>query len=106
MRILDGNFATRMSRFMMIAAISLGACSTPLVGTIPCDEMTCGSGQLCAEGRNAPDDGSVPAMCLTVPASCPISDCSSDQCSFCIHELCHCTAQGCYVLVRGRTISC
>lgn len=104
--------ATRMSRFAILAAISFAACTrqTSLGGSTDCDDMTCGTGQLCVPARAAPDDGSIPSRCVEVPYTCQIYDCDSNggpSCSGCILSLCGCApGTSCFIVVRGRTLTC
>ena len=105
-----------MSQLFVVSAIA--ACGgdaaqvdagNSLAGSITCDEMSCGTGDLCRPSMNLPDDGGIPAMCIAVPDTCAVTDCSSAEgpaCAPCVQELCGCSGPNCFVIVQGRTIRC
>ena len=113
-----------MSRFAIFAIFAcfalasiLAACveclcfvPSPLAGTFTCDDMTCQQQQICRASRNLPDDGGIPALCVTVPADCSIVDCASTNtgttCSDCIRHLCVPVSSGEYASVTGRELHC
>ncbi len=110
-------FATRVSRLLVFSAIAACGTTNPvqvdagtsLAGTITCDDTSCGSGKLCRPSMNLPDDGGIPTMCLDVPTSCTVTNCSSADgpaCASCVQELCGCSGANCFVIVQGRTIHC
>ena len=98
-------------RYLAIA-IAIAACGpgpTPLYGPTPCESMQCGPGQVCEASRAYPDDGGVPAQCITVPTTCVVYDCSENQCSTCIRELCdvcRTDVDNCYMSLTGRSLRC
>ena len=99
---------TAMSWLLLVACES----STSLHGTTSCtnyvgDDIICGDGQLCIEGRALPDDGSIPPMCTDVSPDCPIHNCEGIDCPQCILRLCPYYPQGfAGTHLDGRTLRC
>jgi hypothetical protein len=105
--------ATRMSCLLLILGIAAcggGTNGTSLSTPVPCDQMTCPAGDLCKPQQNAPDDGSIPARCIEVPAGCPVMDCGySDgpNCPACLQDACGFPPGSNYfIVVRDREINC
>ncbi len=98
MSTFDIGFATRVSRFALLAILSACGASpasppeTSLAGSAACMNLTCGSGELCVEQASGiPDDagvGGISASCTAVAAGCDVTDCDGSACPTCVAELC------------------